>query len=117
MLTFAGSSTWDEMNYVNVYYPSSAKLYVPVGTKSKYAAAKGWNVFASIEEIDLSALPGDANGSGDVNAADIDAVVQYIMTGDMAGFVFKNANLNGDEKVDAADLVLLIKIVNEQQNE
>jgi hypothetical protein len=108
---FAGSSTWDETNYVSIYSPSSAKLYVPAGTKPKYVAAKGWNMFASIEEMEPSALPGDADGSGDVNAADIDAVVRYIMTGDTTNFVFENANLNGDDKVDAADLVLLIKKV------
>ena len=108
---FAGSLSWDETNYVNIYSPSSAKLYVPAGTKPKYVAAKGWNWFASIEEMEPSALPGDADGSGDVNAADIDAVVRYIMTGDTTNFVFGNANLNGDDKVDAADLVLLIKKV------
>ena len=108
---FAGSSNWDETNYVNIYSPSSAMLYVPAGTKPKYVAAKGWNWFAGIEEMEPSALPGDADGSGDVNVADIDAVVRYIMTGDTTNFVFGNANLNGDDKVDAADLVLLIKKV------
>ena len=108
---FAGSSTWDDTNQVNIYYPSSAKLYVPAGTKTKYAAANGWNWFVSIEEMELSALPGDADGSGDVNAADIDAVVKYIIEGYSKGFIFNNADLNGDDKVDAADLVLLIKKV------
>ena len=55
--------------------------------------------------------PGDADGNGKVEAADIDAVVKYILEGDYEGFNFDNANLNGDDKVDAADLVLLIKKV------
>ena len=46
-----------------------------------------------------------------VEAADIDAVVKYIMEGDFEGFNLKNADLNGDNKVDAADLVLLIKML------
>lgn len=54
---------------------------------------------------------GDADGNGEVEAADIDAVVEYIMDGDDEGFNFDNANLNGDDKVDVADLVLLIKMV------
>ena len=94
---FAGSSTWDNTNYVDIYYPCSAKLYVPVGTKSKYAVAKGWNMFAGIEEMEPSPLPGDVDGSGDVNAADIDAVVQYIMTGKYDS----KADLNHDNKVNA----------------
>lgn len=55
--------------------------------------------------------PGDADGNGEVNAADIDAFVQYIMEGDFDGFNFDNANLSGDDKVDAADLVMLINMV------
>ena len=106
---FATSSDWDNANYVSIYSPSSAILYVPTGTKRKYEAAKGWNLFAGIEEMEPSTLPGDADGSGDVNAADIDAVVRYILTGDMTDFVFKNANLNGDKNVDVSDLVLFVK--------
>ena len=104
---FAGSSTWDDTNYVSIYYPSSAKLYVPVGTKSKYTAAKGWNMFAGIEEMEPSPLPGDVDGSGDVNAADIDAVVQYIMTGKYDS----KADLNHDNKVNAADIVEIVNII------
>ena len=57
------------------------------------------------------AVKGDANNDGKVNADDIKAVVDYIMTGKTVGFNFDNANLNGDKKVDAADLVLLINKV------
>ena len=108
---FASSSTWDETNYVNIYFPSSAKLYVPAGTKSKYAAAKGWNMFVSIEETEYSVLPGDADGSGDVNAADIDVISKYIMEGNTNGFVFKNADVNGDKKINVADIVEIVKII------
>jgi hypothetical protein len=50
----------------------------------------------------------DTNNDGKVDKDDITAVVNYIITGNLEGFNFKNANLNGDDKVDAADLVLLI---------
>ena len=58
-----------------------------------------------------TSVPGDADGNGKVETADIDAVVRYIMEGDFEGFNFDNANLNDDDKVDAADLVLLIKML------
>ena len=95
----------------------TATLTVPYGTKTKYEAAAGWKLFQPITEMESQGTPGDANGDGDVDADDIDAIVRYIITGDTTNFVFDNANLNGDNKVDAADLVLLIKTVNEQQNE
>lgn len=63
------------------------------------------------EEPEDTPKLGDVDGNGDVNAADIDAMVRYIMKGDFEGFNFDNANLNGDDKVDVADLVLLIKMV------
>lgn len=60
---------------------------------------------------DPTSVPGDADGNGKVETADIDAVVRYIMEGDFEGFNFDNANLNDDDEVDAADLVLLIKML------
>lgn len=63
------------------------------------------------EEPEDTPISGDADGNGKVEAADIDAVVKNIMEGDFEGFNFKNADLNGDDKVDAADLVLLINMV------
>ena len=68
-------------------------------------------MLASIEEMEPSALPGDANGSGDVNAADIDVISKYIMEGNTNGFVFKNADVNGDKKINVADIVEIVKII------
>lgn len=106
--------TVKKVNGENVEEFTSAKLYVPTGHKDAYSAADVWKEFLpNIEEKEMesSVVPGDANGDGDVKADDIDVVVNYIMTGDMTGFFFDNANLNGDDKVDAADLVLLINMV------
>ena len=41
---------WDNSAQTNVYTPSSATLYVPIGSKSKYVAIPGWTKFAMIEE-------------------------------------------------------------------
>ena len=55
-----------------------------------------------------AANPGDANGNGGVDANDVKIVVDYIMGKNPDGFVFGNADMNNDDKVDAADLVKLI---------
>ena len=62
------------------------------------------------EEPEETPQPGDANGDGFVNDEDIKAVVHYIMTGDTTNFVIENANVNGDDKVDVADIVLILKM-------
>lgn len=89
----------------------TATLTVPYGTQTKYSSAAGWKDFQTITEMEPQVTPGDADGNGVVNADDIDAVVRYIMEGDFDGFNFDNANLQKDDKVDAADLVLLINMV------
>lgn len=60
----------------------------------------------------ISDIPGDANSDWEVNAADIDAIVEYIIKGKTEGFVFENANVNGDDKVNAADIVMILNNIN-----
>ena len=59
----------------------------------------------------IPAMPGDANGNGNLDAEDVQAVVDYIMGKDSHGLVFKNADLNGDGKVDVTDIVMLVNMV------
>ena len=61
----------------------------------------------SVKVSELS-KQGDANGDGDVNYDDVKAIARYIMEGMYDGFFFENANMNGDQEVNAADIVLLI---------
>lgn len=56
----------------------------------------------------LTPLLGDADGSGSVDADDVKIMVDYIMGKNSLGFVFGNADMNNDRKVDAVDLVKLI---------
>ena len=51
---------------------------------------------------------GDVNHDGQVDEQDIQLVIDYIMTGIAGGFDLNDAKMNGDDKVDAADLVLMI---------
>ena len=57
----------------------------------------------------LIPLYGDADGSGDVDTDDVNMIVDYIMGRDFGYIVFENADMNNDGKVDAVDLVKLIK--------
>ena len=56
----------------------------------------------------LTPLLGDADGSGSVDTDDVKIMVDYIMGKNPLGFVFGNADMNNDGKVDAVDLVKLI---------
>lgn len=105
--------TWGVVGDEYVEMFTSAELYVPIGKKAAYSAADIWKEFLpNINEIEMgsTSLPGDADGNGSVGPEDIEAIVKYIMGGWYEGFNFENANLNGDGKVDASDLVLLINM-------
>jgi hypothetical protein len=99
------SSVFDQVN------KNTCTLHVPFGSKKKYEKADGWKEFTHIVEI-ISDIPGDANSDWKVDAEDIDAIAHYITTGDTEGFVFNNADVDDDGKVDASDIVIIINKVN-----
>ena len=57
------------------------------------------------------ATPGDSNGDGTVNAADIVEVVNFIMGNQSGGFNEAAADANGDGLVNAADIVAIVNMI------
>ena len=53
-------------------------------------------------------VKGDANGDGFINDADVLTVKDYIMGNKPENFVFKGADANEDEKINAADIVIIL---------
>ena len=56
-------------------------------------------------------LPGDANGDGVVDVADVVAVVNKILGKESNNFNEEAANVNGDEGIDVADVVGIVNII------
>ena len=83
-------------------------LWVPYGCANAYRNAEGWGEFVHINEM---ALKGDANGDGNVNEADINAIANHIMDNTPADFDEEAADLNGDKKVNATDIVILVNMI------
>jgi hypothetical protein len=52
-------------------------------------------------------LPGDANGDGTVNVADIDYVIERI--GEAKDDFNKSADVNGDDAINVADVDYIIE--------
>ena len=89
--------------YVFYNIPSNIRLIVPKGSKETYQATDGWNQFTNIVEV----VDGDANGDEDVNQADVENVESFIMGKTPSVFVRSAADMNGDEKIDVVDIVLM----------
>ena len=99
--------------YTGFYYVDRTKcvVWVPNGCANAYKEADGWKDFQNIRELAL----GDVNIDFEVNQTDLDATVDYIMDKDPEGFYESLADLNGDDVVDAADVVKLVTILNIQE--
>ena len=51
---------------------------------------------------------GDVNADGQVNIADVTALIDYLLSGNATGISLKNADCNGSGGVDIADVTALI---------
>ena len=62
-------------------------------------------------ETPTDALPGDANGDGVVDVADVVAIVNYILNKPADNFNEQAADVNGDNVIDVADVVAVVNII------
>ncbi len=82
-----------------------ATLSVPAGSKESYMKAAGWKEFPT--PVEMEPKPGDVNVDYEVDEKDLEAIAEYIN----AGQYEKKADLNNDNKVNAADIVEIVKII------
>ena len=81
-------------------------VWVPKGSLSAYKGANWWKDFANIFEL----VEGDLNLDDVVDQNDMDALVGFVMGEDPEGFYEGLADLNGDNKVNAADVVMMVDL-------
>ena len=56
-------------------------------------------------------LPGDVNTDGNVNLADVQTVVNYILMNNPSPFNFQNADVNGDAMINILDVTNIVSII------
>ena len=92
-----GSQALDDIN------KWECKLLVPDGCLAAYQAVDQWKEFFFVEE--------NGFGDGNMNAADIVEVLNYIMGNPSDNFKKYAADVNGDGIVNAADIVAIANII------
>ena len=97
--TLSGAFVW------NPDLQSGQTLYVPKGSVNAYKAAMQWNKFGTIKEI----ADGDVNGDGEVTAADVTALYDYLLNNDSSHIV--NGDQTGDGQITAADVTAVYTIM------
>ena len=86
---------------------NSCVLWVPKGSLAAYKNADDWKDFQNIKEL----VHGDVNLDSEVNHGDLNAIVDYVMGKDPIDFYESLGDLNGDDMVDAADVVLQVDAI------
>ena len=88
------------------------KLNVPKGYLSVYQEADQWKDFFYTEEGEyIPPMKGDVNSDSKVNQDDLRDLVEYIMGNKPNGVTEESADVNGDEKVNIADVVALTPLL------
>jgi len=88
------------------------KLNVPKGYLSVYQEADQWKDFFYMEEGEyIPPMKGDVNSDNKVNQDDLRDLVEYIMGNKPNGVTEESANVNGDKKVNIADVVALTQLL------
>jgi len=86
---------------------NNAALLVPNEAIESYRNAPVWEKFVHIQPIDPEMLPGDVNGDGEINIADINAVTDIILTDASE----PSGDVNGDGEINIADINAIIAII------
>lgn len=86
---------------------STATLFVPLTTLNAYQQADEWKKFRHIVEICMSNTLGDLNCDEEVNIADVNVLIDAILSGDND----LSCDLDGDNEIGIADLNTLIEII------
>ena len=94
-----------------IKHSSYRDLDVLGGNQARWGAGK-LDVNAGMRYVlNLGALPGDANGDGEVNISDINAVIDVMLNSNATDDQRQRADVNGDYEVNIADINMIIDII------
>ena len=94
-------------SFIDDHY-TNVQLIVPTGCAQAYQQANTWKKFQHISETDFpsDAIRGDVNGDGQVNIADVTALIDLLLSGNTNNN--PGADANQDNMINIADVTSLI---------
>ena len=72
---------------------------------------KEYDVSNVVAATPLTSTKGDANGSGDVDVADVITTVNYAAGQEPKPFIYEAADMNTDQAIDILDVIGIIKVI------
>ena len=95
---------YDE-DYISIY--EQATLFVPNESLEAYRTHDEWGYFSRIVPF-IGAGPGDTNGDGVINVADVTDLIDVLLCG---GELPAYCDMNGDGNINVADMTSLIDML------
>lgn len=92
------------------YFFKQVPLHVPMGSKALYKADSFWGQFTKIVEDCSLGRSLDVNSDGAVNIADINKLINDILTGNNNGDTLED-DVNGDGVINISDLNVIIDYI------
>jgi hypothetical protein len=71
-------------------------------------------ILVSMSSVAQEVMKGDANGDKKVDRDDVTEVANAALNQPSGNFVFQNADVNEDSKINAADIVLILNMIIEK---
>lgn len=96
-----GQAVWQGVDQANVV------LLTPHNSVDYYNSAEQWREF----NIQSNIIPGDVNGDGVVDIADLNAVINYMLGKVIGTFIFEAGDLNHNGVIDIADVNAVINLI------
>ncbi len=89
---------------------NNAILHVPEGTSDTYRSRAGWKNFTIVENVP-SFVVGDVDGDGILTISDICKLIDILLMGDASTIDMRIYDTNNNNKLDMADIILLIDML------
>lgn len=96
-----GEAVWQGIDQANVV------LQTPYNSVDYYSSAEQWREF----NVQSNIIPGDVNGDGKVDIADLNAVINYMLGKVIGTFIFEAGDLNHNGVIDIADVNAVINLM------
>jgi len=87
---------------------SQATLMVPESAVTDYQRATEWKRFGTVVGYKLQDLPGDVNADGEVTIADVNMLLEIILSGSATR---GSVDVNGDGEINLADVNAVIDLI------
>ena len=110
----SSSSRWSEEGDLSAFRDVSedCEWHVGKGLIKSYTSQSWWKEsWSIIDDLPIATIKGDSNDDGEVDVADVTAIINHIMLQAQDYFNFEASDINDDGEVDVTDLTLVINAI------